>query len=170
MDLQSRLRHIPDFPKPGIDFIDITPLLQDAQALHGAVGQLAEHLRGAEFDVIVASEARGFIIGAPLAYALGRGFVPVRKAGKLPYKTISTSYSLEYGQDVLQMHEDAIRPGQRVVIADDLLATGGTALSCVRLVEQLGGKVVKLAFLVELEELRGREDLAGYDVVSLIRL
>ncbi|HEY8348980.1 MAG TPA: adenine phosphoribosyltransferase [Clostridia bacterium] len=169
MDLKEKLRHVPDFPKEGIDFIDITTVLQDAEALGQSVKEmkrLAEEL--GDFDMIVGPESRGFIFGAPLAYAMGKGFAPIRKKGKLPYKTVGIKYDLEYGTDELEIHEDAIKPGQKVLIVDDLLATGGTTQANVRLVEKLGGKVIGLVFFIELTYLSGRERLKGYEVKSVV--
>lgn len=168
MDLDSYMRHIPDFPKQGILFHDIMPMLQDAQALHYAVDRLAEFGADKQVDLILGSEARGFILGAALAYAMGVGFIAARKPGKLPWKVNRCEYDLEYGKDALEMHADAIRPGQRVLIHDDLLATGGTARAKVELVEGAGGIVVGLAFITELTDLGGRAKLEGYDVFSLI--
>ncbi len=168
MDLASLIRDVPDFPVPGILFKDITTLLRNAAALREVVTRLAEHYANAQVDMVAAIESRGFIFGAPLAVQLGAGFVPVRKPGKLPAQTISDSYTLEYGTNTLEMHVDAIQPGQRVLVVDDLLATGGSARAAVNLVEQLGGKVVGLAFVVELDFLNGRQKLAGYPVHSLI--
>jgi adenine phosphoribosyltransferase len=167
--LENHIQDIPDFPKPGIVFKDITPLLLDPHALDTAVEGIAEWAgpRGVEF--VVAAEARGFVLGASIARELGAGFVPARKPGKLPSECATVSYDLEYGQDALQMHRDAVGSGHRVVIADDLLATGGTASAVVRLVEELGGHVVGLAFVVELEFLPGRQKLQGYDVRSLLK-
>lgn len=169
INLAERIRALPDFPKPGILFRDITTLLKDGPAFKQAIDQLAEHYRGTDFDVIVAPEARGFIMGTPLAYSLGKGFIPVRKSGKLPGRTRRASYTLEYGEDHLEIHEDAIAPGTRVLVVDDLLATGGTIRSAVDLVEGLGGLVVGVAFLIELTDLGGRELLTGYPVYSLIQ-
>jgi adenine phosphoribosyltransferase len=168
-DLSSKIRDIPDFPKRGIVFKDIMPLLADAEALRETVEQLAEFAEPREPDVVLGAEARGFILGAALAYRLGCGFVPARKPGKLPWRTISAKYALEYGFDALELHADAIKPGTKVLIHDDLLATGGTARAKIDLVEQLGGTVVGLAFVIELEFLNGREKLEGYEVVSLIQ-
>ena len=167
-DLASHIRDIPDFPKRGIVFKDIMPLLADPEALRETVDQLAAFAEPRKPDVVLGSEARGFILGAALAYRLGCGFVAARKPGKLPWRTISAKYALEYGFDALELHADAIKPGSRVLIHDDLLATGGTARAKVDLVEQLGGTVVGLAFVIELDFLQGREKLAGYDVFSLI--
>ena len=168
IDLRSRIRDIPDFPRPGIVFKDIMPLLADATALHQAVEDLAEWAEPRRVDVVVGAEARGFILGAALAYRLGCGFVAARKPGKLPYLTVGAKYALEYGFDALEMHVDALRPGTRVLVHDDLLATGGTARAKVNLVEQLGAEVVGAAFVVELAFLNGRDRLYGYDVHSLI--
>jgi adenine phosphoribosyltransferase len=168
-DLGSKIRDIPDFPKRGIVFKDVMPLLADAEALHETVEQLAVFAEPRKPDVVLGAEARGFILGAALAYRLGAGFVPARKPGKLPWRTISAKYALEYGFDALELHADAIAPGTRVLVHDDLLATGGTARAKVDLVEQLGGTVVGLAFVIELEFLNGRDKLAGYDVFSLIQ-
>lgn len=169
MNLADKIRALPDFPKPGILFRDITTLLKEGPALRQAIDQLAELCQDLKFDLIVAPEARGFIIGTPLAYALGKGFVPVRKSGKLPGKTRRAAYTLEYGDDNLEIHEDAIGPGARVLVVDDLLATGGTIRSAVDLVESLGGKVAGVAFLIELVDLNGRSLLEGYTVHSLIK-
>jgi adenine phosphoribosyltransferase len=169
VDLSSKIRDIPDFPKRGIVFKDIMPLLADAEALHETVERLGEFAEPREPDVVLGAEARGFILGAALAYRLGCGFVAARKPGKLPWRTISAKYALEYGFDALELHADAIKPGTNVLIHDDLLATGGTAKAKIDLVEQLGGTVVGLAFVIELEFLKGREKLEGYDVFSLIQ-
>ncbi len=170
MDLKAKLRHVADFPKAGIDFIDITTVLQDRDALQQSIDEMKIlTLEMGEFDLIIGPESRGFIFGVPIAYVLKKGFVPIRKRGKLPYKTISVEYQLEYGTDVLEIHQDAIRPGQRVVIIDDLLATGGTIESNVRLVEKLGGVVAGLVFFVELEFLKGRSRLEDYKVGSIVK-
>jgi adenine phosphoribosyltransferase len=168
VDLASRIRDIPDFPKPGILYKDITPLLLDHEALGQAVGELAEWARPRGVDYVVAAEARGFILGAALAIELGAGFVPARKPGKLPSNTISADYILEYGVDSLEMHSDALADGARVLVHDDLLATGGTARALADLVQGTGAEVVGCAFLVELDFLGGRERLGRYDVHSLI--
>jgi adenine phosphoribosyltransferase len=168
VDLASRIRDIPDFPKPGILYKDITPLLLDADALRQAVAELAEWTRPRGVDYVVAAEARGFILGAAMAIELGAGFVPARKPGKLPSDTISADYILEYGVDSLEMHSDALADGARVLVHDDLLATGGTARALADLVQGTGAEVVGCAFLVELAFLGGRERLTGYDVHSLI--
>ena len=169
VDLAAKIRDVPDFPKPGIVFKDIMPLLADPQALHQTVEELAEFAEPRKPDLILGAEARGFILGAALAYRLGCAFVPARKPGKLPWHTVSVKYALEYGFDALELHADAITPGTRVLVHDDLLATGGTAKAKADLVEQLGGEVVGLAFVIELEFLNGRDRLDGYDVFSLIR-
>lgn len=158
---------IPDFPEPGIMFRDITSVLQDADGFHLAIDELQKCLEGVEFDVIAGAESRGFVFGAPLAYNLNKPFVPIRKKGKLPRAVISEEYELEYGTATIEMHEDAIKPGQKVVLIDDLIATGGTMLASAHLVEKLGGKVVKILFLLELAGLNGRELLKDYDVASV---
>ena len=168
VDLERRIRDIPDFPKPGIRYKDITPLLLDAGALRQAVRDLADWAHPRGVDYVVAAEARGFILGAALAIELGAGFVPARKPGKLPAQTISADYILEYGVDSLEMHSDALAHGARVLVHDDLLATGGTARALADLVQGVGAEVVGCAFLVELGFLGGRERLAGYDVHALI--
>jgi len=169
VDLAAKIRDIPDFPKRGIVFKDIMPLLADPEALHETVEQLAAFAEPRKPDVVLGAEARGFILGAALAYRLGCGFVAARKPGKLPWRTISAKYALEYGFDALELHADAISSGARVLIHDDLLATGGTAKAKIDLVEQLGGTVVGLAFVIELEFLNGREKLGGYETCSLIQ-
>jgi adenine phosphoribosyltransferase len=168
VDLRDHIRDVPDFPKPGIVFKDITPLLIDPRAFDAAVHRLADYARPLDVELIVAAEARGFIFGGALARELGVGFVPARKPGKLPHETISVQYGLEYGVDTLELHADAVRGGTRVLIHDDVLATGGTAKAKIDLVEQLGGRVVGCAFVVELEFLNARELLAGYDVHALV--
>lgn len=171
MDLKSKLRRVKDFPKPGIEFIDITTVLQDPEALKQCLDEMKERImKFGKVDVIVGSESRGFIFGAPLAYMLGLGFVPIRKKGKLPYKTIKQEYELEYGTDILEIHEDAVKPGDRVVVVDDLLATGGTAGSNVKLVEKLGGEVAGMVYFIELTFLNGRDKLAGYNVESIVEI
>ena len=167
--LKSLIREVPDFPKPGINFYDITTLLKHPEGLRNTVDALASEFEGEKVDSVIGIEARGFIFAPALAYHLGAGFVPVRKPRKLPAECASISYELEYGTDTLEIHRDAIGDGHRVLIADDLLATGGTAKAVVDLVKQLGGEVVGLVFVVELEFLPGREKLAGYDVRSLIK-
>jgi len=171
MDLKSKLRHVKDFPKTGIDFIDITPVLQDPEALCECLEQMKEKaLTFGDFDLIICPESRGFIFGSPLAYMLKKGFVPIRKKGKLPYKTVSIEYQLEYGTDILEMHEDAILPGQKVIIVDDLLATGGTSFSNIELVEKLGGKVAGIVYFIELTYLNGREKLKDYKVETIVKI
>ncbi len=167
-EYETLIRDVPDFPKPGIIFKDIMPMLADGPAFKAIVDELAEGVRDWKPDVVLGAEARGFMFGAPLAYALGAGFVAARKPGKLPYTTVSAKYALEYGFDALEVHIDAIKPGQRVLICDDLLATGGTCKAKIELVERLDGVVAGLAFAIELDFLNGREKLAGYDMVSLI--
>lgn len=159
---------IPDFPEPGIMFRDLTSVLQDADGLQLAIEELQRLLENVEFDVIVGAESRGFILGTPLAYNLHKPFVPIRKQGKLPREVVWQEYELEYGSAVIEMHRDAITPGQRVVLVDDLLATGGTMAACIKLVEELGGTVEKILFLMELKGLNGRAPLAGYDVQSVV--
>ncbi len=169
IDLRTRIRDIPDFPKPGIVFKDIMPLLADPAALQQAVDQLADWAKPRNVDYVVGAEARGFILGSALAYRLGTGFVCARKPGKLPYLTVGAKYALEYGFDALEMHVDAIPRGSRVLVHDDLLATGGTARAKIDLVEQLGAEVVGVAFVIELAFLNGRDKLYGYDIKSLIQ-
>ena len=166
--LEDYVLTIPDFPEPGIQFRDITSVIQDPDGLKLAVDGLANLVRDLDFDLVIGPESRGFIFGVPVAYLLGKGFIPVRKKGKLPRETISQKYDLEYGQAEVEIHRDAIQPGQKVVIVDDLIATGGSAEAAVRLVEQLGGKVVRMVFVMELAGLEGRKKLEGYDVQSLI--
>lgn len=167
--IEEYVRSIPDFPEEGIIFRDVTSILQDADGFALAVDSLQELLKDVDVDVIVGAESRGFIFGAPIAYNLHKPFVLVRKKGKLPCETIEQSYDLEYGSAVVEMHKDSIKPGQKVVLVDDLIATGGTIEAAVKLIEQLGGEVVKIIFLMELAGLKGRERLAGYDVASVIR-
>lgn len=169
MDLKSKIRDVPDFPKKGIVFKDITPLLRDPVALTQVIREMKYHCLGKRINAIVGIESRGFILGSILAHELGVGFVPVRKAGKLPWTTIKEEYTLEYGSATLEMHKDALEAGENVVICDDLLATGGTSLATAKLVEKLGGKVLGFLFLVELTFLKGAEKLKGYEVVSLIK-
>ena len=166
--IEEYVRSIPDFPEEGIIFRDVTSILQDADGLHLAIDLLQESLAGIDFDVVVGPESRGFIFGVPIAYNLHKAFVPVRKKGKLPCETVEMEYELEYGKAVIEMHKDSIKPGQKVVIIDDLIATGGTIEAIVKLVESLGGEVVKISFVMELAGLKGREKLAGYDVSSAI--
>jgi adenine phosphoribosyltransferase len=166
--LKQLIREVPDFPKEGINFYDITTLLKDADGLRQTIDALADQYKDVQIDTVIGVESRGFIFAAPLAYHLGAGFVPVRKPRKLPAECVSVSYDLEYGQDTLEMHKDAVGEGHRVLIVDDLLATGGTAKATVDLVESLGGKIVGLLFLVELDFLNGRSKFNGYDVRSLL--
>ncbi|MDP6367134.1 MAG: adenine phosphoribosyltransferase [Nitrospinota bacterium] len=168
-ELIRHIRDVPDFPKEGIIFKDITPMLQDAKAFQTSVDLLADRYMDEGVDVVVGAEARGFIIASPLAYKLGAGFVLIRKPGKLPWNTESETYELEYGEDALEIHKDAIQPGMKVLIADDLLATGGTAQACVNLVERLGGEVVGMSFFIELSFLNGRDNFGEYPVHSLIQ-
>ena len=168
-DLTTLIRDVPDFPIAGILFRDITTLLKDGEAFHYAIDALSDRLKDLKPDKVVGIESRGFIIGAPIAYKLGAGFVIVRKLGKLPAETITAEYELEYGTNSVEMHRDAIDPGERVVIVDDLLATGGTTQATIELVEQLEGKIVALAFLIELTELGARDFLQGQNIVTLIQ-
>ncbi len=168
LDLRSKIRRIPDFPKPGIMFRDITPLLADAEALREAVRRMAEPYEEAAVDVVVGAESRGFIFGTGVALALGAGFVPVRKKGKLPAETVTVTYDLEYGTDTIEMHADAIQPDMRVLMVDDLLATGGTMAACCEMVEKAGGHIVGVEFLIELSFLSGRKKLEGYPIRSQI--
>lgn len=166
--LESYVRSIPDFPEEGIIFRDIATVLQDAEGLKLAIDAMLEVLKDVDFDVVVGTESRGFIFGVPIAYALGKPFVPCRKKGKLPCETVTAEYDLEYGTAAIELHKDSIQEGQKVVLVDDLIATGGTIEACAGLVEQLGGKVVKIVFLMELAGLKGRERLGNYDVTSII--
>jgi adenine phosphoribosyltransferase len=168
-ELKKYIREVPDFPKPGINFYDITTLLKDPEGLEMTIDAMTEQCRGMQIDTVIGVESRGFIFGAPVAYQLGTGFVPVRKPKKLPHETASVSYELEYGTDSLEIHKDAVGQGHRVLIVDDLLATGGTAKAVVNLVESLGGKVAGVHFVIELNFLKGRSKFEGYDVKSLIR-
>ena len=167
-ELEQYVTNIPDFPKPGIVFRDVTSILQDPDGLKLSIHELMLLLENTEFDVIAGTESRGFLFGMPLAYNKHKGFIPIRKKGKLPRETVSQEYELEYGTATIEMHKDAIFPGQRVVLVDDLLATGGTAKAAIDLIEKLGGKVVKILFVMELAGLKGREKLKGYDVESVI--
>ena len=166
--LEDYVVTIPDFPEPGIMFRDITSVIQDPEGLKLAVDGLADLVKDVDFDLVVGPESRGFIFGVPVAYLRGKGFIPVRKKGKLPRETVSQKYDLEYGQAEVEIHKDAIIPGQKVVIVDDLIATGGSAEAAARQVEKLGGKIVRMVFVMELAGLEGRKKLAGYDVQSLI--
>lgn len=166
--LEEYVRSIPDFPEPGIIFRDVTSVLQEADGLQLSINGIMDKLKDVDFDVVVGPESRGFIFGVPVAYNMKKAFVPVRKKGKLPCETVSMEYDLEYGSAVIEMHKDSIKPGQKVVIIDDLIATGGTIEAITKLVEQLGGEVVKIVFLMELADLEGRKKLAKYDVESVI--
>ncbi|WP_352400591.1 adenine phosphoribosyltransferase [Anaerotignum sp.] len=168
MELKDRIRSIPDYPEKGVMFRDITTLLKDAEALVEAVDQMQKNLEGLEFDLILGPESRGFIFGMPIAYNLKKGFIPIRKKGKLPSEVVSKEYSLEYGTATIEMHKDAVLPGQKVVIVDDLLATGGTAKAIVDMVEGVGAEVVSMNFLIELDFLNGRKVLNGYNVNTVI--
>ena len=168
MNLKEKIRVIENFPKEGISFKDITTLIGDGEGLKASIDAIVDYLKDKNIDVIVGPEARGFIFGVPVAYAMGIGFVPVRKPGKLPGETISVTYDLEYGSDEIQIHKDAIKPGQRVAIVDDLLATGGTVEAVTKLVESAGGVVASVDFVTELTDLNGRDKLKGYDVMSLV--
>ena len=171
MTLKDKIRDVPNFPENGIIFRDITTLLKDGNAFAEAVDEIKRRIleQDLDFDLIVGPESRGFIVGTPLAYALKKGFIPLRKPGKLPCKTISHSYNLEYGSDSLEIHVDAIKPKEKVIIGDDLMATGGTFLSAVDLVERLGGEVVAIIALIELVDLKGREKLKGYNIITLLQ-
>ena len=168
MDLRSKIREIPDFPKKGILFRDITTLLKDEEAFRKVIEKITAYYEDEDIETVVGVESRGFIFGAPVAYTLGAGFVPVRKPGKLPHDVYEASYELEYGHDKLTVHQDAITPGQRVLVVDDLLATGGTMAATLDLLKQLGAVVVGVVFLIELADLKGRDKLAGYQVLSMI--
>lgn len=167
-ELQDYVRSIPDFPEPGIIFRDVTSVLQDAEGLKAAIDAMLKMLEGVEFDVIAGAESRGFIFGTPLAYLTGKPFVLIRKKGKLPCETVEQTYDLEYGSATIEMHKDSIKPGQKVVIVDDLIATGGTIEAAIKLIESLGGEVSKCVFLIELAGLNGRAKLSGYDVEAAI--
>ena len=166
--IEEYVRSIPDFPEPGIIFRDVTSILQDPDGLKLSIDLIQEKLEGLDFDVIAGTESRGFIFGVPVAYNMHKAFVPVRKKGKLPCETVSREYALEYGTAAIEIHKDAIKPGQKVVVIDDLIATGGTIEAAVKLIEELGGEVVKVVFLMELAGLKGRERLKNYDVESVI--
>ncbi len=168
MDLRDKIRNIQDFPQEGVLFRDITTLLKDAEGMKEAIDQMTAKLEGVDFDLVLGPESRGFIFGMPVAYNMGKGFVPVRKAGKLPAEVVSKEYALEYGTATIEMHKDAIQPGQKVVIVDDLMATGGTAKAIVEMVEEMGGEVAAMLFLIELDFLEGRKVLPGYKIDSVI--
>ena len=166
--VEEYIRSIPDFPEPGIVFRDVTSLLQDADGLKLAIDEMIKALENVDFDIVAGTESRGFIFGVPVAYAMHKPFIPVRKAGKLPCETVSQSYDLEYGSATIEIHKDSIKPGQKVVLIDDLIATGGTIEAAAKLVEQLGGEVVKMLFLLELKGLNGRDKLKDYDVEAIV--
>ncbi|GAA0478078.1 adenine phosphoribosyltransferase [Alkalibacterium sp. s-m-22] len=168
MDFKQYIADVPDFPEGGIVFRDISPLMADGEAYREATRQIVEYAKGKGVEMIVGPEARGFIVGCPVANELGIGFAPCRKKGKLPRETVEVSYGLEYGNDILQLHKDAIKPGQKVLITDDLLATGGTIAATIELVEKLGGEVVGAAFFIELADLKGRDKIEGYDIFKLM--
>ncbi|GAX01914.1 adenine phosphoribosyltransferase [Secundilactobacillus hailunensis] len=168
MDLKKYVATVPDYPEPGVMFRDISPLMSDGKAYRYATDQLVDYARSKNVDMIVGPEARGFIVGCPVAYELGIGFAPARKEGKLPRETVKATYDLEYGKSALYMHKDAVKPGQRVLVTDDLLATGGTIGATIKLVEDLGGIVVGTAFIIELKDLHGRDKINGYDIFSLM--
>ena len=168
MNLKNYIASVPNYPKEGIIFRDISPLMEDGKGYQYATQQIVDYAKSRGADMIVGPEARGFIVGCPVAYELGIGFAPARKKGKLPRETVSVEYDLEYGTAELHLHKDAVKPGQKVLICDDLLATGGTMDACAKLVEKLGGEVVGLAFLVELTDLKGREKIEGYDIFTLM--
>ena len=168
MDLRDKIRNIQDFPQEGVLFRDITTLLKDAEGMKEAIDQMTAKLEGVDFDLVLGPESRGFIFGMPVAYNMSKGFVPVRKAGKLPAEVVSKEYALEYGTATIEMHKDAIQPGMKVVIVDDLMATGGTAKAIVEMVEEMGGEVAALLFLIELDFLEGRKVLPGYKIDSVI--
>ena len=167
--IEEYVRSIPDFPEPGIIFRDVTSILEDPEGLQLSIRELQDKLEGMDFNIVIGPESRGFIFGMPIAYNLQKAFVPIRKKGKLPCETASIKYDLEYGSATIEMHKDSIKPGQKVAIIDDLIATGGTTEAIIKLIEQLGGEVVKIIFLIELEGLKGREKLSGYDVDAVIK-
>ena len=167
-EIDKYIRSIPDFPEEGIIFRDVTTVLKDPEGFKLAIDEYKKNLEDVDFDIIAGAESRGFIFGAPIAYSMNKSFVPIRKKGKLPCETVSREYALEYGTAAIEIHKDAIKPGQKVVIVDDLIATGGTIEAAAKLVEELGGEVVKILFLIELEGLKGREKLKNYDVASVI--
>ncbi len=169
MNFNDYIRNIPDFPKEGILFKDITPLLKDKDAFTAAIDEMAKEYEDVDIDYVVGIEARGFIIGTPIAYALDKGFIPVRKPGKLPYDKLTASYDLEYGSNELEIHSDAIEEGDNILLVDDLLATGGTTKASVDLIEELGGNIVSIAFLLELVDLNGRKEIEGYDIYTLLQ-
>lgn len=169
MDLSKYIASVPDYPEEGVIFRDISPLMADGDAYQYATQQIVDYAKDKDVEMIVGPEARGFIVGCPVAYSMGVGFAPARKKGKLPRETIEVNYGLEYGKDTLQLHQDAIKPGQKVLVVDDLLATGGTIAATIELIEELGGIVVGTAFLIELEDLNGRDKIEGYDIFTLLK-
>ena len=169
MDLKAKFRLVKDFPKEGINFVDITTVLQDSTYFKYAIDLMIEKVKDLEFDIVIGTESRGFIFAAPIAYQLSKGFVPIRKKGKLPYRTVKEEYALEYGTDIIEIHEDAIKPGQKVLIVDDLLATGGTTAANISLVNKLGGEVAGVLYLIELEFLNGREKIKDYRIESVVK-
>lgn len=170
MSLENSLRHVKDFPVQGIDFVDITPILKDATLFNEAINKMINEIKNVDFSLIVATEARGFIFGAAIANAMGKGFIPVRKKGKLPHETVALEYDLEYGSNTIEIHKDAIKEGDKVVFIDDLLATGGTTKASAKLIEKLGGQIVSMLFFIELIYLNGRKFLNNYNVRSIIKL
>lgn len=169
MDFKNLIRTIPDFPNKGILFRDITTVLKDPEGLHNSINEMSEKLKHIDFDIVIGPESRGFIFGVPIAYNMKKSFVPARKAGKLPHETISKTYELEYGSATIEIHKDAIKKGQKVVIADDLLATGGTCKAICQLIEEVGAELVGMVFFIEIEHLNGREALKGYPVHSIVK-
>jgi adenine phosphoribosyltransferase len=169
MDLRDYIASVPDYPEEGVTFRDISPLMADGEAYQYATQQIVDYAKDKDVEMIVGPEARGFIVGCPVAYSMGVGFAPARKKGKLPRETIEVNYGLEYGEDTLQLHKDAIKPGQKVLVVDDLLATGGTLAATIELIEKLGGEVVGTAFLIELEDLKGRDKIEGYDIFTVLQ-
>lgn len=169
MDLRDYIASVPNYPEEGVTFRDISPLMADGEAYGYATQQIVDYAKDKNVEMIVGPEARGFIVGCPVAYSMGVGFAPARKKGKLPRETVEVNYGLEYGDDTLQLHKDAIQPGQKVLVVDDLLATGGTLAATIELIEELGGEVVGTAFLIELEDLKGRDKIEGYDIFTVLQ-
>lgn len=169
MDLRVYIASVPNYPEEGVTFRDISPLMADGDAYQYATQQIVDYAKDKDVEMIVGPEARGFIVGCPVAYSMGVGFAPARKKGKLPRETVEVNYGLEYGEDTLQLHQDAIQPGQKVLVVDDLLATGGTLAATIELIEELGGEVVGTAFLIELEDLKGRDKIEGYDIFTVLQ-
>lgn len=169
MDLRDYIASVPNYPEEGVTFRDISPLMADGDAYQYATQQIVDYAKDKDVEMIVGPEARGFIVGCPVAYSMGVGFAPARKKGKLPRETVEVNYGLEYGEDTLQLHQDAIQPGQKVLVVDDLLATGGTLAATIELIEELGGEVVGTAFLIELEDLKGRDKIEGYDIFTVLQ-